>query len=164
MTITGQSSLAKDDIERMVQDAEAHAEDDRKRKEEAEVRNNADSLVYQTEKMLAETGDKIPADVKGRYQTAVNDLKDRIKGGDPKAIKASMDGMMKISEELYKHSQSAGGAGAGPAGNGQQFHQSGPGASGGTAGGSNGGTDSGSKGKSKGGKDGAVDADFEVVN
>ncbi len=58
MTITGQSSLAKDDIERMVRDAEAHAEDDRRRREEAEVRNNADTLVYQTEKLLREQGDK----------------------------------------------------------------------------------------------------------
>ena len=59
MTITGQSSLAKDDIDQMVKDAEAHAEDDRRRKEEAEVRNNADTLVYQTEKLLQEQGDKI---------------------------------------------------------------------------------------------------------
>src|SRR4029079_2991552 len=61
MTITGQSAMNKDDIERMVRDAEAHAEDDRKLKEEAEVRNNADSLVYQTEKVLREHGDKIDA-------------------------------------------------------------------------------------------------------
>src|SRR2546429_637253 len=59
MTITGQSSLNKDDIDRMVRDAEAHADDDRRRREEAEVRNNADSLVYQTEKLLREQGDKM---------------------------------------------------------------------------------------------------------
>ena len=59
MTITGQSSLAKDDIERMVKDAEAHAEDDRRRREEAEIRNNADQLVYQTQKLLKDQGDKI---------------------------------------------------------------------------------------------------------
>ena len=56
MTITGQSSLDKDDIERMVRDAEAHAEEDQRRREEAEIRNNADSLVYQTEKVLARAG------------------------------------------------------------------------------------------------------------
>ena len=59
MTITGQSSLDKDDIDQMVSDAEAHAEDDRRRREEAEVRNNADTLVYQTEKLLREQGDKM---------------------------------------------------------------------------------------------------------
>ena len=59
MTITGQSSLDKDDIDQMVKDAEAHAEDDRQRREEAEVRNNADTLVYQTEKVLREQGDKV---------------------------------------------------------------------------------------------------------
>src|SRR5213594_635942 len=64
MTITGQSALNKDDIERMVRDAESHAEDDRKRKEEAEIRNDADSLVYQTDKLLREQGDKISGDEK----------------------------------------------------------------------------------------------------
>ena len=66
MTITGQSSLAKDDIERMVKDAEAHAEEDSKRREEAEVRNQADTLVYQTEKLLREQGDKISGEREGR--------------------------------------------------------------------------------------------------
>ena len=64
MTITGQSSLNKDDIDRMVRDAESHAEDDRRRREEAEVRNNADSLVYQTEKVLRDQGDKVPTEEK----------------------------------------------------------------------------------------------------
>ena len=64
MTITGQSSLDKDDIDQMVRDAEAHAEEDRRRKEEAEVRNQADTLVYQTEKLLREQGDKITGDEK----------------------------------------------------------------------------------------------------
>ena len=64
MTITGQSTLDKNDIEQMVKDAEAHAEDDRKRREEAEVRNNADSIVYQTEKVLREQGDKVTAEEK----------------------------------------------------------------------------------------------------
>ena len=65
MTITGQSSLDKDDIDQMVKDAEAHAEEDRQRREEAEVRNNADTLVYQTEKLLREQGDKVSADEQG---------------------------------------------------------------------------------------------------
>ena len=66
MTITGQSSLDKDDIDQMVKDAEAHAEEDRQRREEAEVRNNADSLVYQTEKLLREQGDKVAGRREGR--------------------------------------------------------------------------------------------------
>ena len=69
MTITGQSSLAKDDIERMVKDAEAHAEDDRRRKEEAEIRNNADTLVYQTEKLLKDQGEKFQGDEKEKVET-----------------------------------------------------------------------------------------------
>jgi molecular chaperone DnaK (HSP70) len=71
MTITGQSSLAKDDIERMVRDAEAHAEDDRARREEAEVRNSADTLVYQTEKLLKDQGEKFEGTEKDDVETAV---------------------------------------------------------------------------------------------
>ena len=70
MTISGQSTLPKDDIDRMVKDAEAHAEDDRKRREEAEIRNNADSLVYQTEKVLRDQGDNVPADEQRRGRAA----------------------------------------------------------------------------------------------
>ena len=70
MTISGQSTLAKDDIDRMVKDAEAHAEEDRKRRDEAEVRNNADSLVYQTEKVLRDQGDNVPADETRRSRAA----------------------------------------------------------------------------------------------
>ena len=80
MTITGQSSLAKDDIERMVKDAEAHAEDDRRRKEEAEVRNNADSLVYQTEKLLKDQGDKFEGDEKEKVEAALTSLKEALAG------------------------------------------------------------------------------------
>ena len=77
MTITGQSSLAKEDIERMVKDAEAHAEDDRRRKEEAEVRNNADTLVYQTEKLLKDQGEKFQGDEKEKVESAL----ERAQGG-----------------------------------------------------------------------------------
>src|SRR4029079_10532576 len=86
MTITGQSSLAKDDIARMVKDAEAHAEEDRKRKEEAEVRNNADTLVYQTEKLLREQGDKVSAEEKGAVEAPLADLKSALSGSDIDAI------------------------------------------------------------------------------
>ena len=70
MTITGQSTLDKNDIEQMVKDAEAHAEDDRKRRDEAEVRNNADSIVYQTEKVLREQGDNVTAEEKDSRRRA----------------------------------------------------------------------------------------------
>ena len=80
MTITGQSSLAKEDIERMVKDAEAHAEDDRRRKEEAEVRNNADTLVYQTEKLLKDQGDKFEGDEKEKVESALAAVKESLAG------------------------------------------------------------------------------------
>src|SRR5207253_7810441 len=76
MTITGQSALGKDDIYRMVRDAESHAEDDRRRREEAEVRNSADTLVYQTDKLLAEQGEKISGAEKDQVETALKSLKD----------------------------------------------------------------------------------------
>src|SRR6187455_999978 len=87
MTITGQSTLDKDVINQMVKDAEAHAEDDRKRREEAEVRNNADSLVYQTEKVLREQGDKVTADEKEAVEQPLADLKKTLEGNDTPAIK-----------------------------------------------------------------------------
>ena len=87
MTITGQSSLSKDDINQMVRDAEAHAEDDRRRKEEAEVRNTADSLVYQTDKVLREQGDKVSADEKAAVEGPLSDLKKTLEGNDVGAIK-----------------------------------------------------------------------------
>jgi molecular chaperone DnaK (HSP70) len=81
MTITGQSSLAKDDIERMVRDAEQHAEDDRARREEAEVRNSADTLVYQTEKLLKEQGEKFEGSEKSDVESALQGLKDALAAG-----------------------------------------------------------------------------------
>ena len=77
MTITGQSSLSKDEIDRMVHDAEAHAEDDRRRKEEAEIRNNADSLVYQTEKMLRDQASRFSGAEKERVESDLKSLKKR---------------------------------------------------------------------------------------
>ena len=80
MTITGQSSLGKDQIDQMVRDAEAHAEEDRRRRDEAEVRNNADTLVYQTEKLLREQGYKISGDDKTSVESALADLKTALSG------------------------------------------------------------------------------------
>jgi len=98
MTITGQSSMNKDDIERMVRDAEAHAEDDRKRKEEAEVRNNADSLVYQTEKVLKEHGDKITGAEKDTVEANLATLKTALEGDDMAAIRSATESLMTSSQ------------------------------------------------------------------
>lgn len=98
MTITGQSSLARDDIERMVRDAEAHAEDDRRRREEAEVRNNADSLVYQTEKLLREQGEKFVGDEKTKVEASLKELKDALAGSDLQAIKSATESLMTASQ------------------------------------------------------------------
>jgi molecular chaperone DnaK len=100
MTITGQSSLGKDDIDRMVRDAEAHAEDDRRRKEEAEVRNNADTLVYQTEKLLREQGEKIAVDERDRVEAAVKNVKDALAGSDLEAIKTATEALMQTSQSF----------------------------------------------------------------
>ena len=115
MTITGQSSLAKDDIERMVKDAEAHAEDDRRRKEEAETRNNADTLVYQTEKLLKDQGEKFQGDEKEKVASALTGLKEALAGSDVEAIKTSTETLLSASqsfsqrlyEEASKESASA---------------------------------------------------------
>src|SRR5947208_1598795 len=98
MTITGQSALNKDDIERMVRDAEAHAEEDRRRREEAEVRNNADTLVYQTEKLLKEQGEKLVGDEKDRVESSLKELKDALAGSDVDAIKRATESLMTTSQ------------------------------------------------------------------
>ena len=113
MTITGQSSLNKDDIDKMVKDAEAHAEDDRRRKDEAEVKNNADSLVYQIEKFVRDNGEKIPADEKTRVEAALEELKKVKDGDDIEAIKRATDSLAQVSQaatqKLYEATAAAGG-------------------------------------------------------
>jgi molecular chaperone DnaK len=119
MTITGQSALGKDDIDQMVRDAEAHAEEDRRRREEAEVRNQADTLVYQTKKLLNEQGDKIAGDEKDRVESALKTLETALEGTDLEAIKSGTEALMNASQtfaqKLYEQSaaeqQAAGGAG-----------------------------------------------------
>ncbi len=106
ITISGQSTLSKDDINKMVKDAEAHAEEDRQRREEAEVRNNADSLVYQTEKVLREQGEKVSADEKAAVETPLADLKTALTGTDVAAIRAATEKVMTasqtFSQKLYE--------------------------------------------------------------
>jgi molecular chaperone DnaK len=106
MTITGQSSLDKDAINQMVKDAEAHAEEDRLRRAEAEVRNNADSLVYQTEKVLRDQGDKVSADEKAAVEGPLAELKSALAGNDIDAIKNATEKLMTasqaFSQKLYE--------------------------------------------------------------
>src|SRR5580658_150830 len=124
MTITGQSSLAKDDIERMVRDAEAHAEDDRNRREEAEVRNAADTLVYQTEKLLKDQGEKFEGTEKDDVEAALGGVKDSLAGTSVEAIKDSTEKLVGVShsfsQRLYEQASSSAsaGGGAGPSGDG----------------------------------------------
>src|SRR3546814_9380976 len=100
MTITGQSSLDKDSIDQMVRDAEAHAEEDRKRREEAEVRNDADTLVYQTEKLLKDQGDKLEGDEKSQVEERLATLKTAISGSDVDAIKSATEALMTASQSF----------------------------------------------------------------
>src|SRR5216110_319955 len=119
MTITGQSSLGKDQIDQMVRDAESHAEEDRRRRDEAEARNNADTLVYQTEKLLREQGDKIDGDDKASVESALKTLETALEGTDLEAIKSGTEALMNASQtfaqKLYEQSSAeqaaAGGAG-----------------------------------------------------
>jgi molecular chaperone DnaK len=106
MTITGGSSLPKEDIERMVREAEEHAAEDKKRREEQETRNSAEQLVYQTEKLIKDNDDKLPEDVKSSVQADVDALKSALAGEDFDAVKAAYDTLVqsqqKLGEEIYK--------------------------------------------------------------
>ncbi|PKK16094.1 molecular chaperone DnaK [Thermomonospora sp. CIF 1] len=118
MVITGGSALPKDEIERMMREAEQHAEEDRKRKEEAEVRNQADTLAYSTEKFLRENSEKVPEDVKKEVEEAVADVKKKLEGSDVDAIRASAEKLAQVSQKMgaAMYAQSSGeGAQAGGA-------------------------------------------------
>jgi molecular chaperone DnaK len=109
MTITGGSALPKDDIERMMREAEAHAEEDRARKEEAETRNQAETLVYQTEKFLRENTDSIPAPEKDTVETALANLKKALEGTDIAAVRTATDELaaesQKMGSAIYANAQ-----------------------------------------------------------
>ncbi|MDA8290908.1 MAG: molecular chaperone DnaK [Actinomycetota bacterium] len=98
MTITGQSSLPKDDIERMIRDAEAHAADDKRRKDEAETRNSADALVHRTEKLLKDEGDKFTGDEKEKVESALKSLKDALSGSDLAAVRNAHEALVSASQ------------------------------------------------------------------
>jgi len=124
ITITASSGLSKDEIEKMKKDAEAHAEEDQKRREEIETRNEADNAVYRTEKLLKESADKITSDSKTKIETAMNDVKEALKGNDSAAIKSASEKLNEawqaVSAELYKAASEQAKAGAQAGGGGTQ--------------------------------------------
>ncbi|HXB47492.1 MAG TPA: molecular chaperone DnaK [Streptosporangiaceae bacterium] len=111
VTISGGSALGKDDIERMMADAEKYAEEDKQRRDEAEVRNRAESLAYTTEKFLSENADKVPGDVKSEVESAIADLKKALEGTDTEAIKTASEHAAQVSQKMgtaiYAQSQAA---------------------------------------------------------
>ncbi|GII53657.1 chaperone protein DnaK [Planotetraspora thailandica] len=123
MTITGGSALQKDDIERMMREAETYAEEDKQRREEAEVRNNGDALAYQTEKFLRENGDKVPADVKTEVEDSLAELKKALEGTDTPAIRDASEKLATVSQKMgsaiYAQSQDGAAAGTATAGSEQ---------------------------------------------
>jgi len=123
ITISGSTALSDDEVDRMVKDAEAHAEEDKKQKEEVEVRNQTDSLCYSTEQTLNELGDKVSADVKSKAEAAIADAKKALEGSDVEAIKAAGESLQSVAYELAQvvyadaQQQTDGAAGAQPADN-----------------------------------------------
>ncbi|MEV0131229.1 molecular chaperone DnaK [Dactylosporangium sp. NPDC050688] len=118
MTITGGSALPKDDIERMMRDAQEHADDDKRRREEAETRNLAEALQWQTEKFLAESGDKIPSDARDQMNEALGDLRSALGGNDTERIKAAHEKLAQVSQQagsaLYEQQRQQSATGEAP--------------------------------------------------
>jgi molecular chaperone DnaK len=119
VTITASSTLAKDEVQRMVKDAESHAEEDRQRREEVEARNQADSLVYQAEKVLHDNADKVDAGLKSEIEGKIEAAKQAIKDNDAARVKSTTEeltrSLQKIGEQVYQRAQAQPGAGAGAA-------------------------------------------------
>jgi len=119
MTITGGSALSKDEIDKMIHDAEQYAEEDRKRREAVELRNSADGAVYSTEKFLSENADKIPAELKAEVEADIADVKRALEGEDQEAISTAAAKLaassQKMGAAMYASStdSGAGSAGAG---------------------------------------------------
>ena len=143
MTVTGGSALGKDDIARMVKDAEAHAEEDRKRREAVELRNEADNLVFRTEKLLSENADKIGDDVKQPVEESLAELKTALEGNDNDAVKAAVDKLNTTSAAV-----------------GQAMYAAAQAASASEAAGADGETTGGADGSSAGSDDDVVDAEI----
>ena len=119
ITISGSTALSDDEVDRMVKDAEQHAEEDKLRKEEIEVRNNADSLVNATEQTLSELGDKVPADAKSQAEGAIEQAKTALQGPDIEAIKSATEALQeagyKLAEIVYSQNGAQGAGGFDPA-------------------------------------------------
>ncbi|MDP4091866.1 MAG: molecular chaperone DnaK [Bacillota bacterium] len=149
VTITASSNLSDSDIDKAVKEAEKFAAEDKKRKEEVEVRNNADSMVYQSEKTLKDLGDKLSSDDKSKVEAEINKVKEALKGTDIEAIKKATEGLTQafydISSKIYQQNPGAQGAGPNP-NQGAGFNQGGP-----------------SDGSQPGG-DNVYDADYKVVD
>jgi len=152
--IESSSGLSDNDIDRMVKEAELHAEEDKKDKEKAESRNEADNMIYATEKNLKELGDKVSASDKSKAEEAIADLRKVLDSGDTEAVKAKTEALKqisyKIAEEVYKQSGAQAGAGGGAAGGSNTY-------------GSDGGSGSDASGAGDNTKS-AEDADYEVVD
>ena len=133
--------MSKEDIDKAVKEAEQYAAEDKKKREEIDIRNGADQMVFQTEKMLKENGDKLPADVKSEAESKLSDLKNALQSGSIDDIKSKQDALSQVFERMYQAAaaaQQAAGAASGP--------------------------DTGSNGgSSKPNDDGVVDADFKEV-
>ena len=112
ITIQGSSGLSKEEVEKMTKEAELNAAEDAKRKEAVESRNQLDTTIYQLEKTLKDAGDKIPADVKGKFEAALTEAKKELESNDPARMKAALESLSKIGAELYQAAQAAGPAGA----------------------------------------------------
>lgn len=116
MTITGGSAIPQEDIDRMVREAEEHADEDKKRREAADTRNMAENLAYQTEKLITDNDDKLPEDVKTEVQGDVDAVKEALKGEDDDAVKTAVEKLSqsqtKIGEALYQQGDAEGAAGA----------------------------------------------------
>jgi molecular chaperone DnaK len=147
VTITASTNMSKEDIDKAVKDAERFAAEDKKEKERVEIRNNADSLVFQTEKTLKDLGDKVSSEDKGRIDAEISNVKSALAGTDSDAIKAATDRLSQMSYDVFgkvyqQANAQAGAAGGGGAnyGGGQDGSQSAP------------------------HDDNVVDADYEVVD
>ncbi|MEO0055214.1 MAG: molecular chaperone DnaK, partial [Verrucomicrobiota bacterium] len=145
ITIQGSSGLSKEEVEKMTREAELNAEADKKRKEEVETKNQLDSTIYGLEKTLKDSGEKLPAEIKSKFETALADAKKDLESGDVDKMKASLENLQKIGAELYQAAQAAGAAPGGDAGPGPEA--------------AGGGSASSAKKEKK-----VVDADFEVVD
>ncbi len=147
VTITASSTLAKDEVERMVKEAEAHAGEDRAKREEVELRNQADHMIHQAEKVIKDNADKIPDDVKTEVNTKLEALKGVAKGSDTNALKRSMDDFNEALQKIGQHIYQGAGAGGGTSSSSAEAD----------------GHDGGDSGEKKKEED-VVDADYREVN